>query len=285
MGGEKILEPSMGVGNFGSPPRGRGKADVLFSQFFARRITPAWAGKSPKRDTAVAVNGDHPRVGGEKHLSGTTDNRPQGSPPHGRGKVHTGDKAACLDRITPAWAGKSSRAPWAIFPARDHPRVGGEKFTAYAKIWNEWGSPPRGRGKGDFHIVTHTKVGITPAWAGKRSWARLAALLSWDHPRMGGEKGQACPCTRKPQGSPPHGRGKAPHAVSCASWVWITPAWAGKRGRNASGPCKHGDHPRVGGEKCVPVSWATGPAGSPPRRRGKALVPLGRGAAFRITPA
>ena len=208
----------------GSPPRGRGKADVLFSQFFARRITPAWAGKSPKRDTAVAVNGDHPRVGGEKHLSGTTDNRPQGSPPHGRGKDHTGDKAACLDRITPAWAGKSSRAPWAIFPARDHPRVGGEKFTAYAKIWNEWGSPPRGRGK-------------------------------------------------------------APHAVSCASWVWITPAWAGKRVRKPSCWLSVEDHPRVGGEKCVPVSWATGPAGSPPRRRGKALVPLGRGAAFRITPA
>ncbi len=29
MGGEKILEPSMGVGNFGSPPRGRGKVPGL----------------------------------------------------------------------------------------------------------------------------------------------------------------------------------------------------------------------------------------------------------------
>ena len=29
------------------------------------------------------------------------------------------------------------------------------------------GSPPRMRGKGDFHVVTHTKVGITPAYAGK----------------------------------------------------------------------------------------------------------------------
>ena len=186
MGGEKILEPSMGVGNFGSPPRGRGKADVLFSQFFARRITPAWAGKSPKRDTAVAVNGDH--VGGEKHLSGTTDNRPQGSPPHGRGKDHTGDKAACLDRITPAWAGKSSRAPWAIFPARDHPRVGGEKFTAYAKIWNEWGSPPRGRGKVTVNQMRMLKARITPAWAGKRAVDTVSRCAHWDHPRIGGEK-------------------------------------------------------------------------------------------------
>ena len=188
MGGEKLASFAPSSRTLGSPPRGRGKADVLFSQFFARRITPAWAGKSPKRDTAVAVNGDHPRVGGEKHLSGTTDNRPQGSPPHGRGKDHTGDKAACLDRITPAWAGKSSRAPWAIFPARDHPRVGGEKFTAYAKIWNEWGSPPRGRGKVTVNQMRMLKARITPAWAGKRAVDTVSRCAHWDHPRIGGEK-------------------------------------------------------------------------------------------------
>ena len=188
MGGEKTKSIHPYPVLDGSPPRGRGKADVLFSQFFARRITPAWAGKSPKRDTAVAVNGDHPRVGGEKHLSGTTDNRPQGSPPHGRGKDHTGDKAACLDRITPAWAGKSSRAPWAIFPARDHPRVGGEKFTAYAKIWNEWGSPPRGRGKVTVNQMRMLKARITPAWAGKRAVDTVSRCAHWDHPRIGGEK-------------------------------------------------------------------------------------------------
>ena len=188
MGGEKLASFAPSSRTLGSPPRGRGKADVLFSQFFARRITPAWAGKSPKRDTAVAVNGDHPRVGGEKHLSGTTDNRPQGSPPHGRGKDHTGDKAACLDRITPAWAGKSSRAPWAIFPARDHPRVGGEKFTAYAKIWNEWGAPPRGRGKVTVNQMRMLKARITPAWAGKRAVDTVSRCAHWDHPRIGGEK-------------------------------------------------------------------------------------------------
>ena len=46
MGGEKILEPSMGVGNFGSPPRGRGKGSTLISHRDLLRITPAWAGKA-----------------------------------------------------------------------------------------------------------------------------------------------------------------------------------------------------------------------------------------------
>lgn len=41
MGGEKILEPSMGVGNFGSPPRGRGKALSTLPVIFFFRITPA----------------------------------------------------------------------------------------------------------------------------------------------------------------------------------------------------------------------------------------------------
>ena len=45
VGGEKIYVDEVLPGDTGSPPRRRGKADVLFSQFFARRITPALAGK------------------------------------------------------------------------------------------------------------------------------------------------------------------------------------------------------------------------------------------------
>ena len=46
VGGEKILEPSMGVGNFGSPPHGRGKVIVNLILTKGHRITPAQAGKS-----------------------------------------------------------------------------------------------------------------------------------------------------------------------------------------------------------------------------------------------
>ena len=41
MGGEKILEPSMGVGNVGSPPRGRGKVTRKKMPVKATGITPA----------------------------------------------------------------------------------------------------------------------------------------------------------------------------------------------------------------------------------------------------
>ena len=66
MGGEKILEPSMGVGNFGSPPRGRGKAMCRRLSALLLRITPAWAGKSAPAGHTAAIEQDHPRVGGEK---------------------------------------------------------------------------------------------------------------------------------------------------------------------------------------------------------------------------
>lgn len=41
--------------------------------------------------------------------------------------------------------------------------MGGEKEELTAAVISAMGSPPRRRGKGNFHVVTHTKVGITPA--------------------------------------------------------------------------------------------------------------------------
>ena len=93
----------------------------------AERITPAWAGKSFLYHAKPLVAGDHPRMGGEKLLVlyGTTWGA--GSPPHGRGKETMLVNVPGSDWITPAWAGKSCPAFLADAPARDHPRMGGEK--------------------------------------------------------------------------------------------------------------------------------------------------------------
>ena len=66
VGGEKILEPSMGVGNFGSPPHGRGKVVRSGVHRCCRGITPAWAGKRCSSGRCCMRQRDHPRVGGEK---------------------------------------------------------------------------------------------------------------------------------------------------------------------------------------------------------------------------
>ena len=74
--------------------------------------------------------------------------------------------------ITPAWAGKSVFGLHVSVVLGDHPRVGGEKKFNNVEMLKTMGSPPRGRGK-ELEAQDYPKEeGITPAWAGKRYWAR-----------------------------------------------------------------------------------------------------------------
>ena len=111
--------------------------------------------------------------------------------------------------ITPAYAGKSALQLCTDSCSRDHPRVCGEKFRAYAKIWNEWGSPPRMRGKALAFRSYSLAVRITPAYAGKSNRGAAVRPYIQDHPRVCGEKPLRRHTMLNPNG--------------------ITPAYAGKR--------------------------------------------------------
>ena len=188
MGGEKFHRWQRSDLRHGLPPRRRGKVLSALRVGQHVGITPAWAGKRSTCCCASRAPTDHPRMGGEKHLSGTTDNRPQGSPPHGRGKVRLAPLIQLLVGITPAWAGKRGRCCPDRLRCWDHPRAGREEQTGTVYAVLPYGSPPRGRGKVDAGIAEIEIVGITPAWAGK-SWERtLPPSEPKDHPRMGGEK-------------------------------------------------------------------------------------------------
>ena len=88
----------------------RGKAASGFLSALVCRITPAYAGKSMRRARYIRINGDHPRVCGEK----------------------------LLDRY---WIGTG------LSDTKDHPRVCGEKTVLDLSRLVEQGSPPRMRGK------------------------------------------------------------------------------------------------------------------------------------------
>ena len=127
------------------------------------------------------------------------------------------------------------------------------------------GSPPRMRGKAARAVDGKSPPGITPAYAGKRCGARLAAGHRGDHPRVCGEKQSGGPAMWPGLGSPPRMRGK----------VTLTGGHAGQQG----------DHPRVCGEKMGGSVMDVQSVGSPPRMRGKVgsqrLLDVGPG----ITPA
>ena len=114
--------------------------------------------------------------------------------------------------VSPAYAGKRTALQLYAIASKDHPRMCGEKFRAYAKIWNEWGSPPHVRGKaievGQFCALG----GITPACAGKSRIRAGRGAAFGDHP--------------------PRMRGKGGADGALLLTTGITPACAGKRTRN-----------------------------------------------------
>ena len=132
------------------------------------RITPAYAGKSHTPKYAVRKMTDHPRLCGEKFPFCLPYDAYQGSPPPMRGKDICDNVAAGTKRITPAYAGKSTRSSCRNAQVRDHPRLCGEKLTAlHLTSWVP-GSPPPMRGK----VKTQHDH----------------RLSKGDHPRLCGEK-------------------------------------------------------------------------------------------------
>ena len=65
----------------------------------------------------------------------------------------------------------------------------------------------------------------------------------------------------------------------------ITPAWAGKSHKHETLIANYKDHPRVGGEKSFHLFKPPAHIGSPPRGRGKDVVPAMISSLLRITPA
>ena len=106
MGGEKAASLIAAEMKAGSPPHGRGKADVCSTLEVSARITPAWAGKSQSIFILFCGFRDHPRMGGEKKACRQLCVTMLGSPPHGRGKGQVPVHQLAHEGITPAWAGK-----------------------------------------------------------------------------------------------------------------------------------------------------------------------------------
>ena len=106
--------------------------------------------------------------------------------------------------------------------------MGGEKVIQLEREKRQLGSPPHGRGKGVGAARIGCGVGITPAWAGKRSVHPDARSDAGDHPRIGGEKFHSAAEIDEKMGSPPHRRGKVIVNLILTKGHRITPAQAGK---------------------------------------------------------
>ena len=131
------------------------------------RITPAYAGKSSGSRCQPLSNRDHPRLCGEKGISGTLAGTGAGSPPPMRGKGFLPPEPRSSYRITPAYAGKRKTQCLHESGSKDHPRLCGEKRLFSVLLVYHKGSPPPMRGKVPVHDTVFFHAGITPAYAGK----------------------------------------------------------------------------------------------------------------------
>ena len=105
--GENQLRLQLRQSMRGSPPRMRGKPQNFRSRKSPKRITPADAGKTLRRQGRNTHRWDHPRGCGENFRRLLEPvNRP-GSPPRMRGKPNLSTRYLVNARITPADAGKT----------------------------------------------------------------------------------------------------------------------------------------------------------------------------------
>ena len=84
-----------------------------------------------------------------------------------RGKGSNGAGGVKMERITPAYAGKSFTTRYRACRREDHPRLCGEKFASSVLLLVVIGSPPPMRGKVCLVHVYKCALRITPAYAGK----------------------------------------------------------------------------------------------------------------------
>ena len=80
-------------------------------------------------------------------------------------------------------------------------------------------------------------------------------------------------------------RGKGLSGLPPAGTAGITPAYAGKRCVGTETALLHQDHPRLCGEKGIPLSRLSRNSGSPPPMRGKDSLTVSHLVNVRITPA
>ena len=146
-----------------------------------------------------------------------------------RGKATVFRSTQCFARITPAYAGKSTRRTCRTPVTRDHPRLCGEKHLYGRNTDCRIGSPPPMRGKGPIQKKICKNRRITPAYAGKSGVYGGYLYIGGDHPRLCGEKRQILRQIHSVKGSPPPMRGKGLRQLSEMTSCW--------------------DHPRLCGEK------------------------------------
>ena len=150
------------------------------------------------------------------------------TPPLARGRPVESERKRPAARNTPAGAGKTVVIQSHDIAVKKHPRWRGEDATWAKDIPDSGETPPLARGRQSKMKVYSTKLGNTPAGAGKTVVDDLSEVDRMKHPRWRGEDmllSLELPICIE---TPPLARGRPVTDFKSASITGNTPAGAGK---------------------------------------------------------
>ena len=131
-------------------------------------------------------------------------------------------------RITPAHAGRIILIVIIQERRWDHPRACGKNLLTKSPKLHRGGSPPRMREELKNASLSAGKLGITPAHAGRISYALATRDFYQDHPRACGKNVMRSVVFTHHLGSPPRMREEFEIIVAMTATLGITPAHAGR---------------------------------------------------------
>ncbi len=218
----------MGVVQYGSSPRMRGKHRRRAEEKGDVRIIPAHAGQTARDSETRCAHADHPRACGANPAGRTPCRAPAGSSPRMRGKLLNRCREGLRSRIIPAHAGQTPYT-WAGSVAdADHPRACGANQYRDTRGLLSYGSSPRMRGKHLAKNLLPFPARIIPAHAGQTRRRAGQSCLQPDHPRACGANWPPIVVAPSAMGSSPRMRGKPFPLSSVDVMVRIIPAHAGQ---------------------------------------------------------
>ena len=131
----------------GLSPHGRGKLSVCRWLSARMRSIPARAGETRRYKGGHQPEEVYPRTGGGNILTGWGGRGNGGLSPHGRGKLHKGQRKLMVCRSIPARAGETRCGAEGLGPGQVYPRTGGGNAMQVEGSWRAMGLSPHGRGK------------------------------------------------------------------------------------------------------------------------------------------
>ena len=212
----------------GSSPLTRGKLSFFGFLSGCFGLIPAHAGKTTTHSHWPIGCRAHPRSRGENWLEEGCDALDCGSSPLTRGKLVNEVRHPSGDRLIPAHAGKTRRAPSIPRPQRAHPRSRGENQCIRYFGVSEQGSSPLTRGKRVEAELLRLLEGLIPAHAGKTPHRSRGSAKPRAHPRSRGENVYQAVKSSGMRGSSPLTRGKRTARIPSTARAGLIPAHAGK---------------------------------------------------------